>query len=416
MENKKSIFDSIEKIATKEYELFLKAVEGKPIKISGYQSQELYPVLAFVLTNTNLNYKYAIGVFDDSSLRQEKSKDLLVLINKKLNCCVILTNGQTYYVYDHSGVFLFDTKDFDTIKNLVLENIDTDSLKKDLLKERVQKCTSKYPTLLSLENLEDCENGMSFKNKTLENQFWRNLLSIEGVEEPNLFCKYATLDTAYYILTNGTFRVSGIAGMNDKSEIDFFDEYCKTDNNENTNDVFISCGVDDCDNLTMWRLYGDDSKGVCLVFEINDLAKDTFIMHKVEYAKKHSGKYHNEHLDIIKEMNDTGIKFNELNKWKHFFKASEYSIENEIRLLYVNNVVCNRNVTWVKTPDHSILNPVIDFHLKQEVFPLRLKKIVVGSNCPEIDTNIRQIKEMLKINGFDRDNVVVVQSEIKNYR
>ncbi|MCQ2351084.1 MAG: DUF2971 domain-containing protein [Paludibacteraceae bacterium] len=416
MENKKSIVDSLEKIATNVYELFIEAFEGQSFTISGYKEQKLYPILAFILTNAKLNCKYAIGVFDNSSLSQEKSKDLLGFINKNLNCCSILTDGVTYYVYDSTGEFLFDIDNFDIIKTFILNNINIDNLKKRLLKDRVQKCTSKYHTLLSFENFEECENGMSFKNKTLENQFWRNLLNIKGVEEPNLFCKYATLDTAYYILTNGTFRVSGIAGMNDKSEIDFFDEYCKTDNSENTNDVFISCGVDDCDNLTMWRLYGDDSKGVCLVFEINDLAKDTFIMHKVEYAKKHIGKYYNEHLDIIKEMNDTGIKFNELNKWKHFFKASEYSIENEIRLLYVNNVVCNRNVTWVKTPDHSILNPVIDFHLKQEVFPLRLKKIVVGSNCPEIDTNIRQIKEMLKINGFDRDNVEVVQSEIKNYR
>ena len=39
------------------------------------------------------------------------------------------------------------------------------------------------------------------------------------------------------------------------------------------------------DDLNMWRLYGDDSKGVCLWYKVDDELPDHFFLAKVSYAK-----------------------------------------------------------------------------------------------------------------------------------
>lgn len=326
----------------------------------------------------------------------------------------ILTDGNAYYIYYRINSDISDN----VVKTYKISDIEDLLFKKITIGQIAISPIKNYLTSIGFQSFVDgvcfANDKCLFENKNFEDKFWETILEENGNKVSKL-CKYTTLDTLYALLTRGTYRVSGLVGMNDKSELDFFDDYCGTTDDTNVNDVFISCGVEDCDDLTMWRLYGDNAKGVCLVFEVKDIAKDTFMLHKVSYAiKTKDGGYNNQKLDIIKSLMTLGLHFGEKNKWKHFFKASEYSIEKEIRLLYINNELCQRDVSWVRTIDHSILNPTIDFNLRKEAFPLKLVKIVLGNNCPEIEINRKQIKDMLKIIGFS--DVEIVSSNIKNYR
>ena len=210
--------------------------------------------------------------------------------------------------------------------------------------------------------------------------------------------------------------MNGIVGMNDTSEIDYFDDYCFTSKNkpsyQRLNNLFLSsCSLLN-DDLTMWRLYGDDAKGVCLVFEIRPDMQKEFMLQMVSYANE---KKKNDKLDLIKELIKKKVVFNDIDKWKHFFKAKDYSIEKEIRLLFADDsktdVVKNRD--WLKTSDHSIINPYVEFELSNPGFPLELKEIVLGKKCPEQATNIYQLKELIRQKNYKID---VKPSSIKNYR
>ena len=82
---------------------------------------------------------------------------------------------------------------------------------------------------------------------------------------------------------------------------------------------------------------------------------------------------------------------------KHFFKASAYAIESEIRLLVIRDKkIADVKRDWVMTYTNSVVNPIITFNLEDERLPLRLKKVVLGPNCPEKETNQYQLQSLLK--------------------
>ena len=93
--------------------------------------------------------------------------------------------------------------------------------------------------------------------------------------------------------------MNGLPGMNDKNEGLFawnmIYKLDNTDNEENkkrrreTNNAFIVSYSSSnlIDDLTQWRLYGDDAKGVCCVYKIDkDKLIDRFFLHNVRYIKE----------------------------------------------------------------------------------------------------------------------------------
>lgn len=233
--------------------------------------------------------------------------------------------------------------------------------------------------------------------------FFKRLLDVEE----KVVYRYVPFETLFAMLKGKSYRMCGLAGMNDKTEINYFDPN-KTDKVEN--DIYISSCSSLKDDLMMWRLYGDDARGACLVFTIREDYSKKFDIFKVSYAKD---KEHRE-MKLIKDLCDKGFVFRNLKKWKHFFKPKEFENEKEVRLIFTDdylNISLNRN--WVKTNDHSIINPIIDFSLTDEFFPLRLDTIVLGPKFPEKELNKNQLEEMVKSLGL---NIHVENSKIECYR
>lgn len=255
-------------------------------------------------------------------------------------------------------------------------------------------------------------------------------------------CRYTSFGTFFTMLNKLSFRMCGLAGMNDKSEVNYVDRYLNGNEtpydklHHNTisaiNKRYITscCSIDKKDDLTLWRLYGDNARGVCLVYDIiGSNLGDRVLLHEVKYPNK-EGK-HTE-LDFVKEVisrikTKCGAKFEfrKLVYWKHFFKPKEFQGESEVRLLIVDDgsLTKERKQDWVLTNDHSIIIPVIDFNLNDPEFPLNLREIILGPNCPEKEINVKQIEELLRISGFRTSNnrghhpqVRVRESKIHNYR
>lgn len=260
-------------------------------------------------------------------------------------------------------------------------------------------------------NLNENNGKYYFYNNYDESCFWQKLLD-DGVNKQDTIYRYTSLDTAFWILKNKTYRMYGIVGMNDKSEVDYFDNYYnekKTLSYKMLNDLFLSSCSLSYDNLTMWRLYGDDAKGVCLVFNIKPHFSNNFILQAISYA---DDKRQDDKLDIIKDLLKTNVVFSDIDKWKHFFKAKDYSIEKEVRLLFQDKDSVKKR-DWIKSNDNSIINPFVEFDLLGTEFPLELKEIILGPKCPEKETNRYQLQELIQQHKLP---INVRLSEIKNYR
>ena len=177
------------------------------------------------------------------------------------------------------------------------------------------------------------------------------------------------------------------------------------------------------DDLNMWRLYGDDSKGVCLWYKVDDELPDHFFLAKVSYAKNGT---HAE-LSYLSSKMGKGVcgrnfEIRNLNSWLHFFKPSEYAVEEEVRLLYEMNdgsLFDATNGKWIYDTSNGIIAPIVRFPIiKADCrFPLVFERIVLGPNLKERSINKEQLLLMFKYGQINvTDNFEIIYSDINSYR
>ena len=246
-------------------------------------------------------------------------------------------------------------------------------------------------------------------------------------------CRYSSLDSLFSSLKFKTIRMNGLPGMNDKNEGLFawnmIYKLDNTDNEENkkrrreTNNAFIVSYSSSnlIDDLTQWRLYGDDAKGVCCVYKIdNDKLIDRFFLHNVRYIKEsdNSDDISDELLHLFLEYSKehSNLRYYDLSPAIFFYKPDSYESEDEIRLLVDNKKTTAYKTPvypreWVLTNANNIPNPYIDIPLDD--FPLKLNRIILGPNMNDVDTIQAQLETMLEQQGI---KATVELSNIKSYR
>lgn len=268
-----------------------------------------------------------------------------------------------------------------------------------------------------------CSLSMSFEQELFS--------SLVGDFTEDALCRYTTLNTLYRILSDKKASMCSITCMNDKSECYYVDKYLNEDyniqisqlgNEEVTelNQYFIlSCSVCQLqDSLFMWRMYGDEAKGVCIKYKIDrNLVKGKFLLARVSYS--HDDGTHPE-LDFIREIAQLTIrgrrfKLRALPLWKHFFKPYTYKEEQEVRLLFHEENM--KAYKWIKTSD-NIVCPVVEFDISgSRTFPLVMNGIILGPKFPESDTNASQLRLFKAAQSIEEDGDKSVSfSKINNYR
>ena len=238
--------------------------------------------------------------------------------------------------------------------------------------------------------------------------------------------KYTTMSTLFEILKSGKSRLNSIISMNDKTEVSFLSDLTKnydepTETAEiatiRANSTHIISFSTNTDNLDMWRWYGDDGKGVCLVFE-RDVEKDEDVM-SVAYVdaalQKHIAKVRRFLGDLKKE--GVNFRFHLLEDYRHYIKPKEYRSEGECRVI----VKTGHHDGWFVHSENGIMTPYIDAKLvnmvnceREGVFPYRLSKVILGPKFKEGGINKTQIRMMCLERGWW--DVEIVGSEIKSYR
>lgn len=266
---------------------------------------------------------------------------------------------------------------------------------------------------------------LRFSDIKKENEFFEQL--IESFCGDTVY-RYTSLDSLFLTLNTGNQGMCCLVGMNDKSEVYYADRYLdresgKTayDRNKENSFFILSCVEDKPEeNLMMWRLYGDNTKGVRIKYTPKAMP-DGFRFAKIYYGsdiKTHPG------LDLIKQIQEIKFgsitfRFRHFDYWKHFFKPYDYKMENEVRLLYETTASNPPKITdWIKGGEFSILIPLALFDEKS--FPLDIEEIKIGPNMSARETNLLQIRQLVKDKTIlpisnDVDKNVSV-SRIEHYR
>lgn len=243
-------------------------------------------------------------------------------------------------------------------------------------------------------------------------------------------CHYSKIATLKHIIkqkdseVQPKFRISNIAYLNDPSEGNVLLQMLKKEVNElNYNmlfggvnegekleqipfsNVFIGSFSTAKNKLPMWTLYGDDSKGCCLVFddyffdEKNVLAEAKINEDKAERNSQDLTLYKVKYIDfdkldkegekdvIIKTINEIAYKLNELEKvilkyesvrkWindlldmiRFLFKDFDYNYENEVR------VIIHAEDAQIKLDD-TLAVPRLFVEIQKK---LGYKEIILGS-------------------------------------
>ncbi len=247
---------------------------------------------------------------------------------------------------------------------------------------------------------------------------------LETPRNQEKFYRYLSLDSAFLTINNKKISFSGVVGMNDTTEVDYVENYLfkhTIDDKkkhwrhiERLNEKYIiSCTTLE-DDLTFWRLYGDDFKGAFFELQLQE-PNPMYIIKKVHYAKK-NGK--DSVLDLIKDVYNYlyinfGIKlvFKNIETWKHFFKPNEYEVEQEVRVLFITNDSSKRE--WNLTNSHKILNPFM--FIDMEELPFKINKIYLGRKNTFYLTNEYQFQQLLRDRKLNH-SIEVKISKIANYR
>ncbi|MDQ3073936.1 MAG: DUF2971 domain-containing protein [Bacteroidota bacterium] len=269
-------------------------------------------------------------------------------------------------------------------------------------------------------NAKDTAPRIALKRQ-FEDDFFRAIFTFSQISH---IYHYTTLNFAFSILNQQTLRMSSIAGINDRSEINsastlLTDEIKLPIHHkvfESASERFIlACSKKD-DDLTQWRLYGDDGRGVCLKFQITDTLDNhlDFTLGRILYGRSLLRALKNIRKEIHTEM---GFKLllRRLFLWRHFMKHVDYKDEEEIRLLYFNDVDKKhyRGRKW-KINRFYIINSFVEISIAGNELPLRLQKVTLGPKCYEKELNRKQCELFLKDNGLG--NIEVALSKLSHYR
>lgn len=222
--------------------------------------------------------------------------------------------------------------------------------------------------------------------------------------------KYTSLDTALMMLNSKKMRMMSVSAMNDKLEIGhLYGELCNDEASymedktkiNSARHRYITSFTNKIDDLTMWRLYGDDAKGVCLVFAepyechyyfpMDYSGKDSEICHR---AKK-----------ICEELYKRGIKFTFKSLesiWQYFLKPEGFRDEQELRYLRIDNskpdgYLVSSNGVISSYNDYLLLS---DEDNLDNVFPASLECIILGPNMKNTEINRFQLEALASEKGF----------------
>ena len=369
---------------------------------------------------------------------------------------IYITDGEDGFIYQFiidnkksdSGKYKWEKKKISDFLKTIEKSKDKDTISFDEVWDFIkQNLPPKYQTIsFTSSKIEYANNFVSFDEET-EDSFFQQLITIatqfdktskirdDGYGKISLptILRYTSFSSFTRNFLEKNESMSSVVSMNDRGECFFLDQRLDGAANVRLSDMnpqeidelnksfIVSCCEKRDEDLTMWRLYGDDGKGVRLKYEYDpdSISKSNFYLLPVVYDNK-AKELINALGKIFRMRRIKGrykFVFNRLSVWKYFFKAGDYSVEEEVRLLYKYDDKAKKddiNIKWIKNDSYNIVHPIVIFKNLKD-FPLNLKKITLGPKCAEIDSNLAQLQQFIR-EYRKGEEIEVKPSTIKNYR
>ena len=378
--------------------------------------------------------------FDEKYLGLEQMKLANVLKTTRLPIGIIVTMDKKFVtVEDNNGYSPFCEVDYDGIAEKISDYFEDVPLVLDneSVKIELRKRFEKSPSFQRKEDIKPIyEQAIEHLDYSIQGEVTIGskeedalFLSLLGEIEGETICRYTTMDNLFKLIEKKSQNMCSIASMNDPNEGSYADSKMSwiadverripVINQEN-GVYLLSCSqIENLDNLTMWRLYGDDAKGVCFEYDVlkDRIDKENFFIAPVSYGQQNGS--HPE-LEFINHLQSKPLekgwyfKFCNWFRWKYFFKSYNYAIEKEVRLLYFH--VDNKNRVWYQDSANGIFNQMVCFPITMNdcQFPLELSRIILGPKTSFPKKNQEQIRQML-----DDSSIICLDidiSNIDNYR
>lgn len=269
-------------------------------------------------------------------------------------------------------------------------------------------------TDLDEEDLQVEKDDITLGDK-IENELFQTLLHKATFDT---LCRYTSLGSIVRTLNDKKQSMCSLVCMNDPSECSYAYEKLgipmESDPVSLGNDFYIMSLVDKFkyNDLTMYRLYGDNAEGVCIKYTVDqpmiDNPANGFILAPVSYGSKSS---HPE-LSFLKKLMSSNIqkrsiKFLHFSVWSHFFKPYEYEVEKEIRLLIhkpMSTATTDRK--WLHDSASNVVAPILLFDVTElgNNFPLIINKILIGPKSTSKEFNVRQLGILAKDHAIKTSN------------
>ena len=311
----------------------------------------------------------------------------------------------------------------------IIEAIIETATKVNLKQKNAIKTFIEKPRVRSLFKTDATTGKIEFSTTSAEDAFFSHLLN---GRIPDKLCRFTTRHNLFLLFKDGKQNMCSIVCMNDKSEETYADKKTGLGSNlgetklDNNNCFILSLMPQGkSDDLTMWRLYGDDAKGVCLNYEIKKKQrgrklKGDFYISCISYGE--SEKIHRE-LDFIRgvsmmNINHWQFQFNRWRIWKHFFKSFRFKDEKEVRLLYLSEGKKKEEKQWIENSESGIVSKMLLFPMiPTNAFPLILTNVIVGPKAPEPRKIAEQFSFIVSQEWSAYSTPILIrQSDIREYR
>lgn len=394
-----------------------------------------------------------IECVENEDYLQVKRREIAKIMKRaQVQLGIVITGSGQYYLRKASTTRSSKAKistiasEIQNIYKNIQEHLDPDEVKETLITlfnkapKFAQKDFIRPLFERACDDLDINRGRVSFKAE-IEDKIMLTLLGGE-LPEGSFVCRYTTLDSLFKMIDGTKHAMCSPVSMNDKHECDYADSFMPWHVNRSRGEVeieadnsyfLLSCSdINESDDLTMWRLYGDNAKGVCIEYAVDadKLDNDRYILGRVSYGKRNKGgKVDHPELSFLSFMLSQPISsgwYFTLSKWyiwKFFFKSWTYRDENEIRLIYIPDISNNDEydrIKWYKDQSNGIFNRLVLIPIAlqdREDFPLNLSKIILGPQSPEVGRNREQIWYMAQQKGIDTTiSFSVEPSGIRNYR
>lgn len=296
-----------------------------------------------------------------------------------------------------------------------------------------EKASAIFPGIRTLSVLSMFNPDIQEKPTSGEIELSGRFLNEYALENGNIqFIHYTNLTSAMNILNSGAIRIYNCLNLNDPSEITYLLQNSQKPFEEEEiinykKEHFILSGslydATNGEDFNLWRLYGDSSQGIGIVFEIDDKVKNwtNVFLQKVSYGMESEEAKRT--MDFIKFHEEFNAEYklfqnrpNLLGLLSTGIKNAIWSIEKEFRLVIripqdkftlnpkesieTNSLIAKtlkhefksngKLVSYVEVPlhlnDHESRREILPYS-KEEVdlidyVPnLRIKKIILGTNC-----------------------------------